>query len=1032
MRSTLNSKRLLLLWVFLLLTLYAMGQKSGGASPCNQFQRLMREARQAVVDNDFGMAIKKYNAAKVCHPAAGLEINEYILNAFSKIDEQRIHAERNARKAREAEKEALYLAQLAKKNEQEALSARRQAERNEQLALEQEAEARRYLSEIYLKEGQRAADQKSWDKALVNFFRSCENDTTNSKALQAYYQAADSVLPEFLTLFKASPIVGLQFSPDEKFLVSASTGNFQFLNLETYQQELVVRNNWGFNQFYFPQMQDSIIAANAYWNYGLIRFWHLGKDEEIAEYRKNIYAKDMFFDSEDMIMGYTTYNGDLVFSELENDSLLSWILPDTTNKRIEFDYLPGKNLIAVSYPQDKDNSIKIIDITELKEKRVKFMESFGSEVQRAVFHPDGRWIAASSVDNTVRIFNVETGQELIVFRENKGLLKELVFSADGTHFAYAVNDTAKASSRIVLYTVGNSASSFHKRAEVNIISGQVASMDISPGSKWLAAVIGTRTVKLWPLDYQLPAREQKTLEDLIEYGISFSVDQDLAYRHRNDSLQIERLYHAANNRKISWLPDGGSFLSDAYRKTYTISTKGMYLDSLSMAFLNSNWEGVRRLMDEGANPLANNDRGLNALLFAAHYQFKDVFQFFSRDLSLKQLEKEFLWAANVYNGSLQIIEFYLDNEIVDVNCRNENGETALHIASHNEDTAVVNLLLAKGANPDLQNGQGNTPFLIALWYDNYLVAQRLSNAIDNVNVQGDGGCTPLILAARNDYLDMTQFLIDKGSDINAKDDYGWSALHYAARNNNTEMIRLLVSNGADVEIRNDIGQTPLHLAAGQGEPDCLQLLIDSGANFNALDSLNNTPLLNAVYKGSVKMTALLLKAGANPNIGGLGGYTPLLQAKSSGMYDIYNLLLEWGAKDRKSQLEYPVFLSGHGTNVTANKTANIFFTVYYNPEDSLYRAVGKFDDKNLFGSFDVIGKELYCPGEEVCLQFNGLILNGYANDNFPKGTSTKFVMSLVLHPERATGTYHIGKILNIAADYEQYGILNLQVGVSKE
>ena len=151
MKSAFNNKpfRLLLLLLGLMaLAPASYGQEEGPVAPCHAYERLLREAENAVTRNDFGLAIKKYNAAKVCNPAAGLEINGRILNAFARIDEQRLQAERNAQKARRAEREALFQAQLAQQKEREALEAREQAEENELFAKEQEAEARKVADNI--------------------------------------------------------------------------------------------------------------------------------------------------------------------------------------------------------------------------------------------------------------------------------------------------------------------------------------------------------------------------------------------------------------------------------------------------------------------------------------------------------------------------------------------------------------------------------------------------------------------------------------------------------------------------------------------------------------------------------------------------------------------------------------------------------------------------------------------------------------------------------------------------------------------
>ena len=1023
MKSAFNNKSFRLLFLFLGLMALApasYGQEEGPAAPCRAFERLLLEAENAVARNDFGLAIKKYNAAKVCNPAAGLEINGRILNAFARIDEQRLQAERNAQKARRAEREALFQAQLAQQKEREALEAREQAEENELFAKEQETEARRYLSEIYFREGQRAAGEKAWDKALVNYYRAYENDKTNEAYLRLCYQAADSVLPEYLTLRRANPIWDLQFSPDNRYLVSASSGNLQFHNLREHRNDFVLRSNWTAERFYFSEPEDSIVATLSQY-YGTIRFWRLGKQEEIDEYRKELYINELFFDNQDQVFGYTNSQGDLLFGELAGDSLLSWIQQNAPGE-IGLDYLPGKKLVAATYPENQSNSVKIIDISEIHQKKVKFVNSFGSEIQEARFHPSGKWIATNSLDNTIRIFDLNTGQELEVFREFQGQAGELHFSKDGNYFLYAVNDIPNRSSRIVLYSSGREQARYRKKAEIRVGSGQVHSLAISPDGKWCAAVIGLKTIKLWPVEFQAPGRRLETLQSLIDYGISFTVDKNGAYSTRNDSVWVEKLFQAAKGRKISWLPDGGHQLLDIYNQNLSIVQDGRYFDALTTAVVNDDKEKAEALIRQGADPLHRNEQGVNALLFAAHLNYQGLFRFLAQGIPPEQLEEEFLWSVN--NGTLNILDFFAANGVANINCQNENGETALHLACFNNDTTVVKLLLYYGANPNIQNQEGYTPFLTALLRGNYLVARQLAGLVGQVDIRDNQKLTELMIAARNDYLDIVQILLDKGADINARNNQGWTPLHFATHNGNNAVVNLLLSHGADINARDNIQQTPLHLAARQDSLSVLRLLLDTGADVSSRDDLLATPLIYAIASDKKANVEALLSYGADPNVTFKGGFTALLQARSLKQPDIYDLLLQKGAVSSKWVMQDTLHLSGEGTNVTANKTARVSFIIY--PQDSLYRAIGQYDGVNLFGSFDVEGREIDCPGEELCLQFKGLILNGDGKDSFPKGTSTAYVMSLVVSPGGATGAYHIGEILNSASDYEQYGILELK------
>jgi eukaryotic-like serine/threonine-protein kinase len=74
--------------------------------------------------------------------------------------------------------------------------------------------------------------------------------------------------------------------------------------------------------------------------------------------------------------------------------------------------------------------------------RVEPMILRGSEkgVYGAAFSPDGRRLAAANGDGTIRLFNVETGDELLTLPGHKDYVFSVAFSPDGNHVASASAD----------------------------------------------------------------------------------------------------------------------------------------------------------------------------------------------------------------------------------------------------------------------------------------------------------------------------------------------------------------------------------------------------------------------------------------------------------------------------------------------------------------------------------------------------------------------------------------------------------------
>lgn len=72
-----------------------------------------------------------------------------------------------------------------------------------------------------------------------------------------------------------------------------------------------------------------------------------------------------------------------------------------------------------------------------------------------------------------------------------------------------------------------------------------------------------------------------------------------------------------------------------------------------------------------------------------------------------------------------LYEKSLDDQLFHVNKADEHGNTLLHIAAQNGNLRIGKLLVDKGANPNHQNKQGQTPGHFAVAYQFYEFASWL-------------------------------------------------------------------------------------------------------------------------------------------------------------------------------------------------------------------------------------------------------------------------------------------------------------------
>lgn len=210
-----------------------------------------------------------------------------------------------------------------------------------------------------------------------------------------------------------------------------------------------------------------------------------------------------------------------------------------------------------------------------------------------------------------------------------------------------------------------------------------------------------------------------------------------------------------------------------------------------------------------------------------------------------------------------------------------DGTSALTLAAHSNHPALVDLLLERGANPNII-GSGYTALHAAVLRGNLHIVKALlaRGAFINSRIRHGTpttrgsreyflsdeltGGTPLWLAARFLELDVVRILLERGADPSPTVRDGTTLLMAAAgvgsqaklfdRRDRIDILRgsdepsamavatLLLERGAHADDSNQLGETALHGAAKMGYPLVARLLVGRGARVNAKNKKGETPL----------------------------------------------------------------------------------------------------------------------------------------------------------------------------------------------
>jgi len=213
------------------------------------------------------------------------------------------------------------------------------------------------------------------------------------------------------------------------------------------------------------------------------------------------------------------------------------------------------------------------------------------------------------------------------------------------------------------------------------------------------------------------------------------------------------------------------------------------------------------------------------------------------------------------------------------------GATALHWSSLRGHTAIVALLLDRGANVSLKNNEGETPLTVA----------ERAKRLDIVRLLREAGGTSSVTifeaAKLGDVSAVRRLLDENGSLVNLPDTgFGATPLHWAALRGHVEVVRVLLEKGADASIRNTDGETPLQVAERAKRTEVVQLLRGRGTQSSA-------SFTDAVRDGDLPKVQQLLSA--NPALlnqkDGAFGATPLHWAALRGHAEVVRFLVAQGA-----------------------------------------------------------------------------------------------------------------------------------------
>jgi len=191
-------------------------------------------------------------------------------------------------------------------------------------------------------------------------------------------------------------------------------------------------------------------------------------------------------------------------------------------------------------------------------------------------------------------------------------------------------------------------------------------------------------------------------------------------------------------------------------------------------------------------------------------------------------------------------------------------DNRLHTAARQDDVRTLQQLLAQGAQLDSRDDQGRTALLVATHDNKVAAAEALIEAGADVNAKDNINDSPYLYAGARGLNDILRLTLNHGADLKSTNRYGGTALIPAAERGHVETVQMLIDAGVDVNHLNRLHWTALMEAVvlGDGGPrhvDIVRRLLAAGADRQIADKDGVTALEHARQRGYREMEALLAR-----------------------------------------------------------------------------------------------------------------------------------------------------------------------------
>ena len=301
-----------------------------------------------------------------------------------------------------------------------------------------------------------------------------------------YDISTESIMGELYERINGQGLLYANISPDEKSIALACGDNtIRIWEIETYETHEYTLDMAEFcinSCKYSPDGKHIATASND----GTVKIWDAETGNEIMALKENTrIARSVSYSADGKFIVSAYSDGEIIMWNSDTGDIINRLKQEEVFTLQSATLDPNSNRIVLS---TNVNKIRIWDVITLEELLV--FEGAG-HVRFAAFSPDGRKIVYSTSDGIVRVFDLETEEETMVLVGHTSSVNSAFYSPDGRKIVSSSDDgtvrvwdteTGKATQVLDEHTSGVNTAIF------------------SPNGKYIASASDDGTVKIWDVE----------------------------------------------------------------------------------------------------------------------------------------------------------------------------------------------------------------------------------------------------------------------------------------------------------------------------------------------------------------------------------------------------------------------------------------------------------------------------------------------------------------------------------------------------